>query len=147
MSRKSGLTAVAIMLSLGAAQAFGQDDFNVTLEVLDDVSDVDGVVLILEEQDGRGEDERFEDERFEDDERAGDEPAAGGERDELAERDGDGFEDEGERREDAVEDRELEQDRDEEPLDDEPLVDEPQDEADDIVDAGDRESDVVIDEV
>jgi len=42
------LAALGSLLCAGGA-AFAQEDFEVTLEVLDDISDVEGVMLILEE--------------------------------------------------------------------------------------------------
>jgi len=135
MRRKSGVAALGVLLGLVSGQAMAQDDvFEVTLEVLDDVTDVDGVVLILEEQDrreraARSEDEQDERRAVERDAREQDEGLERG----TAERDFEGERDE--RREERVEDRDLERDRDDtiieeesdivEPPVDEPVVDEP----------------------
>jgi hypothetical protein len=53
MTRKSSLLSLAFLLTCGVASgAFAQDDGldDVTLEVLDDVSEIDAVILAIDEQ-------------------------------------------------------------------------------------------------
>lgn len=111
MKRKSGVVAAALLLGFGAAtQALAQEDFDVTLEVLDDVSDVDGVALVLEDQDQRSEDGAFQSEGQTEDGAATDRQTEGFGEDGVAGPDG---ADGGDGHEDAIEDHALEQDRDE----------------------------------
>jgi len=144
MKRKTGVVAIGMLLGLVAGQAMAQDDvFEVTLEVLDDVADVDGVVLILEEQDRRERDARSEEEdgRRRAEERDARERDEGLEGD-TAESDFAGERDE--RREEQIEDRDLERDRDDTIIEETDVVEPPVEEP--VVDGIAEERDEVMDE-